>query len=71
MNICVQLAAQKHGDSQALAGGLPGKELALAIGQMSALAVMLRVSVCEETGAQKYGVLAVLLPQRIHTLVQV
>src|SRR5262249_54073824 len=62
---------QKHRDAQSFARGLARQELAPALRQMSALAVMLGALVCQETRAQKYGVLAVLFPQRIHAFVQV
>ena len=51
--------------------GLARQELALALRQMSVLAVMLRVDVCEEAGSQEHWMLTVFLTQRIHTLVQV
>ena len=62
---------QKHRDAQPFTRGLAWQELALTLRQMSALAVMLRVGVGEETGAQEHGMLPVFLTQRIHTLVQV
>jgi len=42
---------QKHRDAQPFARGLARQELALALRQMSALAVMLRVGVGEEAGS--------------------
>src|SRR5262245_10930877 len=38
---------------------------------MPAFAIMLRTLMCQETGAQKHRMLAVLLTQGIHTFVQV
>ena len=46
---------QKHRDAQPFACGLVWQELALTLRQMSALAVMLRVGVGEEAGAQEHG----------------
>src|SRR5262245_26400841 len=53
----------KHRNTQMLAGGLTR--------QMSALAIVLGASVRQETRTQKHRMLAVLVPQGIHTLVQV
>src|SRR5215211_7310704 len=52
---------QKHRDAQPFARGLAWQELALALRQMSALAVMLRVGVGEEAGAQEHGMLPIFL----------
>ena len=52
----------KHRHPQALAGCLARQKLAPALGKMPALAIMLRVLVHQETGAQTHRVLAVLLP---------
>src|SRR5215831_7142034 len=62
---------QKHRDAQPFTRGLAWQELALTLRQMSALAVMLRVGVGEEAGAQEHSMLAIFLTQRIHTLIQV
>src|SRR5262249_5551136 len=62
---------QKHRDAQPFAHGFAWQGLALALRQVSALAVMLRVGVGEEAGAQEHGMLPVFLAQRIHTLIQV
>ena len=61
----------KHRDAQTLAGCLTRQELLLPVRQSPALPIMLRAFVCEEAGAQKHRMLAVLLPQRIDTFVQV
>jgi hypothetical protein len=63
--------AHEQGNAQSFARGLSWQELALALRQMSALAVMLCVGVGEEAGSQEHGMLPVFLAQRIHTLVQV
>src|SRR5215510_15283086 len=60
---------QKHRDAQPLARGLAWEELVLALRQMSALAVMLRMGVGEEARAQEHGMLPVFLAQRVHTLI--
>src|SRR5262245_53632808 len=61
---------QKHRDAQPLACGLAWQELLLALRQMSTLAVMPRLGVSEEARAQEHGMLPILLPQRVHTLIQ-
>src|SRR5215510_8092615 len=61
---------QKHRDAQPFACGLAWQELMLALRQMSTLAVMLRLGVSEEARAQEHGMLTILLPQRVHTLIQ-
>src|SRR5262249_58477846 len=48
---------QKHRDAQPFARGLARQELALALRQMSALAVMLRVGVSEKAGTQEHAML--------------
>src|SRR5215510_3253365 len=60
---------QKHRDAQPFARGLAWQELVLALRQMSALAVMLRMGVGEEARAQEHGMLPVFLAQRVHTLI--
>ena len=61
----------EHREPQALAGGLTRQERAPAIRQMPTRTVMLRALMHEEARPQKHGVLAVLLAQRIDTLIKI
>jgi len=61
----------EHRDPQALAGGLTRQERATAIRQMPTRTVMLRALMREEARPQKHRVLAVLLAQRIDTLIKI
>src|SRR5215813_4932398 len=62
--------AYKHGDGKPLARGLTQEKLALPLRQMATLAIVLGMGMCKETCPKKDGVLAVPLPQRIYTLIQ-
>ena len=61
----------KHRDAKPLAGGLAGQEIEFTLWHMAALTLMLRAFMCEETRAKEHRMLAVLLAQRVHTLIQI